>query len=141
LSTWGKGVNDLNAYIEDIDQTENKNLKRDLYMAYYNGLRDAEVDIKSFNKDDLQKSSQVLEQVKRRFAETAYPELASFLNQTINAALGDEGLMPITARKPEKPAKEKATMPGYTLAKDAQGNTAWIKRDKAGNIIDYKEVK
>jgi hypothetical protein len=141
LSAWGQGLNDLNAYIEDIGKTEDKNLNRDLYMSYYNGLRDAEVDLKSFNKDDLQKSAIVLESVKRRFAETAYPELATFRKQTINAALGDAGLLPITPKLPEKKADLKATMPGYTLARDASGNLAWVKRDKTGKIIDFKEVQ
>lgn len=140
-NTFGQGINDLNSYLDDIKQTDNKNLKRDLYMSYYNGLQDAEVDIKSFNKDDLQKSAIVLEQVKRRFAETAYPELATFRKQKINAALGEQGLMPITPKLPEKKADLKTTMPGYTLARDAQGNTAWVKRDKTGKIIDFKEVQ
>jgi hypothetical protein len=140
LTVWAEGIKDVNSYIDDIKQTDNQNLKRDLYMSYYNGLRDAEIDLKSFNKDDLQKSAIVLEQIKRRFAETAYPQLATFRQQTINAALGEQGLMPITPKIPEKKADLKVVSPKRTFT-DESGKVWEATIDENGIITSAREVK
>jgi len=142
LNVFGEGIQDLDNYFKQIGESENLPLKKDFYMALYNGLVDAKVDIKSFNKTDKQIGSKVLEQIKRSYAESGTPELVNFSDQVINQSLSATGgLLPITPTPPQKPAPQKVTMPGYILEQDAQGNRAMVKRDKTGKVIDIIEQK
>jgi len=131
-----KGITLLKNDLEARGQGENSQEKADMYSAYYNEMKRLQKTPETMTEED---SKTIVDNVFRKRAEWKNPELMVFEEGTINRDVSGPEMIDVRLSPPVKPATKKAGMGAYQLEQDANGNKAWVQRNKNGKIIDVKE--